>query len=282
MKKLIFTFCLLSASALAFNLNAQHCATPDGSAACSPTGGPQSGGFEAASTTPCAVQGQAYSHAIQFTMFSAFDFQGQQSVDSIEFVSIENLPCGLCWAVNQADKRYDANEDGCVSISGTTTDAAGQYKLALSLKAWINGQATGLTIPASLVDQTGIRLLLRVKASDAACVNADTSASANNLTATQGGCPNGINDVDAGVKSFSIVPNPMNNGAEISFVAEKSALYTVRVTDVTGKEISSVQVDAKAGENTTRIERNNLPAGVYFLSLTNGASVVTKRFSIAD
>ena len=266
-------------SAFMMQSSAQFCGT---TSSCTPQGGPSSGGFEDPNTTPCAVQGTAYNHAIQFTMFSAFNFQGQQSVDSIEFISIENLPCGLCWAVNRADKRYAANVDGCLNISGTTTDAAGQYKMALTLKAWINGQTTGLTIPSSLVDQTGMQILLRVQSASGSCAAADTSANANNLTATQGGCPNAVNELNSGVAVLNIVPNPMHNEAVLSFVAEKNADYTIRITDITGKEVSVKQLEGRTGENRVTIERGNLPAGVYFVSLNDGKNSVTKRFSVSE
>jgi len=279
MKKLFFTLYLFGSALFGSNIYAQSCGT---TSSCQPLGGPVNGGFEAPNTTPCAEQGVAYNHAMQFSMFSSFDFQGQQSVDSIEFVSIDNLPCGLCWAVNKANKRYYAAEDGCLNISGTTTDAAGQYKFALSLKAWINGQTQGLTIPASLVDQTGIRLFLRVKTNGGSCANVDTSSGANNLQATVGGCPNAINELSSGVTTLSLVPNPMNNEAVLSFVAEKSAEYTIRISDITGKEVMVRTMEGRVGENHTTIERNNLPAGVYFLSLVDGKNLVTKRFTVTE
>lgn len=282
MKKLIFTLCFISASALMMQVSAQSCGS-NGSGACQVTGGPSGGGFQAPNTVPCAEQGVAYSSAMQFAMFSTFNFLGQQDVDSLEFISIENLPCGICWAVNQTDKRYSSNEDGCINLSGTTTDAAGQYKLAISVKAWINGQANGQTIPASLFDQTGVRLYLRVKSNGGTCVGVDTAANSSaNLNATQGGCATGINELSSSVSSLSIVPNPMNSEAVFSFMAEKNADYTVRITDVTGKEVSVKQVEGRTGENRVAIERNNLPIGVYFLLLTDGKNVVTKRFSVTD
>ncbi len=282
MKKLIFTLCFISASALMMQVSAQSCGS-NGSGACQVTGGPSGGGFQAPNTVPCAEQGVAYSSAMQFAMFSSFNFLGQQDVDSLEFISIENLPCGICWAVNQTDKRYSSNEDGCINLSGTTTDAAGQYKLAISVKAWINGQANGQTIPASLFDQTGVRLYLRVKSNGGTCVAVDTAANSSaNLNATQGGCATAINELSSSVSSLSIVPNPMNSEAVFSFMAEKNADYTVRITDVTGKEVSVKQVEGRTGENRVAVERNNLPAGVYFLLLTDGKNVVTKRFSVTD
>ena len=280
MKKLFFTLCIISSSAFITQVNAQACGN-NGPNACSPTGGPSGGGFQDPSTVTCATQGVAYNNAMQFSMFSAFNFLGQQSVDSIEFVSVENLPCGLCWSVNKANKRYSANEDGCLNISGTTTDVAGQYKLAISVKAWINNQTSVNTIPASLFDQTGIHLFLRVKTNGGNCVTVDTSAGANNLTASVN-CPTGINELNSGVSVVNISPNPMNSEADLSFVAEKNAAYTVRIADVTGKEVSVKQLEGRAGENHTTIERNNLPAGVYFLSLTDGRNAVTKRFSVTE
>lgn len=281
MKKLIFTFCLFSMSAFIIKANAQSCGT-NGAGVCTPQGGPASGGFDAPNTVPCAEQGVAYSHAVQFTMFSAFNFQGQQSVDSIEFTSVGNLPCGVCWAVNKTTKRYAANEDGCITFTGTTTDNAGQYKLALALKAWINGQPTGLDIPASLVDQTGIRLFLRVKAPAGNCASVDTATNyQGNLTASLS-CPTGINEVNSNVSALNIVPNPMNTEAVVSFVAATSADFTVRITDITGREVSVKQLDGKVGENRITIERNNLPAGTYFLVVNNGNHVVTKRFAITE
>lgn len=282
MKKAIFTISFLSSVLFANNILAQACSSGSNPSACTPTGGPSSGGFEDPNTTQCVVQGVAYNYSIQFTMFSVFNYLGTQNVDSIQFTSIDNLPCGLCWAVDQTDKTYTANEDGCINIKGTTNDAPGQYKLALALRAWINGTGgAGLPVPASLVDQTGIRLLLRVKTVAGTCVVADTSANANNLSASLT-CPVGINDLIESVSSVTLVPNPMNSTGVLSFVSKKVANYIVRISDVTGRIISSKEVEAKQGVNSIAIERNNLPVGAYFLTLSDGKNTVTTKLSIAE
>ena len=281
MKKVIFTISFLSAVVFSSSIFSQACSSGSNPNACSPLGGPPAGGFEDPGTTQCVTQGVAYNYSIQFTMFAIFNYLGTQNVDSIQFTSIDNLPCGLCWGVNQTDKTYAANEDGCINIKGTTTDAAGQYKLAVALKAWINGGATGLPIPASLFDQTGTKILLRVKTSAGTCVVADTSANANNLQASLN-CPVGINDIAGNISAVNLVPNPMSSISTLSFVSEKTALYAVRISDVAGRVVSSKEVEAKQGANSVTIERNQLSAGVYFLSLTDGKNAVTNRFSITD
>lgn len=281
MRKVIFTLSFFALVFLNFTANSQEC-SPHNSGI-TPLGGPVGGGFDAPDVTPCAVQGTAYTHDIQFTMYSSFDFLGHQTVDAIQFLGVDNLPCGLCWDADQADRKYAANEDGALRIQGTTTDAAGQYKLALTLRAWINGGATPQDIPANLVDQTGIRLFIRVNTAAGACASVDTSANATNLNSTGATCAgSNVVEVSDVFSSLQLVPNPMNDIATLSFVSSKNAVYTIRMTDVTGKAVSSNEFEAKIGVNTTTIERNNLPAGVYFLSITDGKNITTRRFSITE
>lgn len=281
MRKLTFTLSIIASFFISGSLHGQACA--GGPSNCQPAGGPQGGGFEDPSTTTCATQNVAYNEPIQFTMFSVFEFLGTQDVDSIEFSAIDNLPCGLCWSVDQADKRYSAGEDGCLNISGTTNDAVGQYKLGLSLKAWINHQQAAQNIPASLVDQTGVKILLRVKSAAGNCVTIDTSAAANNLTANPANCIGiGINETVAEFTGVQLIPNPVNSEATLSFVSAKAAVYTTRIADVTGKVVSEKTIEVKAGANSTKIERNGLPAGVYFLLLTDGKANTTQRFSFSE
>ena len=56
----------------------------------------------------------------------------------------------------------------------------------------------------------------------------------------------------------------------------------MKITDVTGKVVSVKEIAAIAGMNTTTIERGNLSAGIYIISLTDGVSSVTKKLSIAE
>ncbi len=280
MKKLTFTLSLIAALFTTNNVSAQACGN-DGSSVCTPTG-VQTPGFQDQNTIPCAERQVAYDQNIQFTMFSQFNFQGQQSVDSIKFNSIGNLPCGLCWSLNQADRTYTGNENGCIRITGTTNDPAGQYKLALNLIAWINGLSTGIPVSSSLASQAGISLYLRVKDNGSSnCANVDTSAGATNLTATTN-CPVGIEDLNTAFTHLSITPNPVNSDAKLTFVAEKEAQFTMSVTDFRGAVVNRMELTSNTGVNEVMISRNNLSAGVYFISLSNGKQTVTKRFTVVD
>jgi hypothetical protein len=274
MKKIFFA--LSSICLLAFQSMGQACPGVDtsGPTACVPNGSVVGPGFEDPSSIPCIVDGIAYDSVMQFNMYNTFNFQGHQTVDSIEFVSISSLPTGICWATCHSNNRFVAGESGCLILKGTTTASPGQYKMALSIKAWINGGSTGNVIPPYLVDQAGVKLWIRVKAQGGSCPNVDTSQGSFLYT--------GISEVENNVFEMNIAPNPMTSNSELSFTAEGTGFYTIRMTDMTGRVISTKQIEAKAGLNTTVVERNGLPAGIYFISLSNGQAASTRRFSIAD
>ena len=270
MKKIIFT--LLSAGLISLQTMGQACTGADtsGSTVCNTTGIVSGPGFQDPNSIPCVIQGVPYDTCDQFNMYNVFVFLGTQTVDSIEFLVLGGLPSGICWATNKANNRFKANESGCLNFRGTTNAGAGQYKLSIDINAWINGSSTPQRPGPYLVDQAGVKLWLRVQTPGGSCAAVDTSKATS------------INEISNDVTSFNVVPNPMSSNAVVTFVAEKSAAYVLNLADVTGKIISTRKIEAKAGENTTNIERNNLPAGVYFLSLSDGQSLVTRKFSIIE
>ena len=161
-------------------------------------------GFQNSDSIACAVHGVPYNDTITFKMYNTFDYLGHHGIDSITIDTIFNLPCGLCWSLNKANKTYAADETGSLLITGTTYDAVGQYNLRLEITAYLtggNGAPTGPEFP-NTVDAAGIKIWLRVKANSGdACTPVDTSANATDqVTATV--CPTGINEVAANVEQL--------------------------------------------------------------------------------
>ena len=152
----------------------------------------------------------------------------------------------------------------------------------MTIKAYLSSNpGVSQTITPNTVDAAGIKIWLRVTANGTACVSVDTSQNGvKQVAATT--CPTGINEVAENVSSVNVMPNPMNSGATLSYAAEKNAAYSMKITDVTGKVVSVKEIAAIAGMNTTTIERGNLSAGIYIISLTDGVSSVTKKLSIAE
>lgn len=280
MNKIFYILLIFAFSGIFNFIAAQHCSSPSGSFVCNATGGPVGGGFENPDSVPCVIQGVPYDTTIQLTMYSQFFAEGsEQTVDSIEFVSIENLPCGLCWSSNSANNRFSANEYGCIRIQGTTSDSSGQYQLSITLDAWINGSSLTFPVPPAQVTSSGIKMYVRVQMPSGSCTPVDTSSSAPSMTAS---CVTAISELNAIVPNFSIFPNPINSTATLTFTSQRNTRYTLNITDLTGRLISTSEVTATAGQNKLAIERGAKAAGVYFVSLSDGRYSVTNRFTVLE
>ncbi|NQT35512.1 T9SS type A sorting domain-containing protein, partial [bacterium] len=75
--------------------------------------------------------------------------------------------------------------------------------------------------------------------------------------------------VEFGLKSA--YPNPFNSTIVISFAVNSSERTTLRVFDITGREVATI-VDAEhtAGIQTTIWNAEGLPSGVYIVKLNSG------------
>lgn len=279
MKKVIFT--LFSATMLFAGANAQYCGN-SGTSVCTPSGTLTQPGLSPVSDSlPSVVNGTAPNTVIQFKNFNTFNFGGQTvTVQSLTVDTLRNLPSGLCWATNKANNTWANQEDGCIKISGTACDNPGQYKLKIIVTANI-----GVPIQTD-ADAAGLKYFVRVINSGDSEVAVDTNQTASfakpaGYSATAA-CGNGIFENELTFNSLSVVPNPFSSKAVISFYSAKSGLMTERITNMLGSEVYSHKVDVKIGDNTSMIEKNNLPAGVYFYSIGDGKNVATKRIVISE
>lgn len=278
MKKVIFT--LFSATMLFAGANAQYCGN-SGSTVCTPSGTLTQPGLSPVSDSlPSVVNGTAPNTVIQFKNFDTFAFGGQTvTVNNLTVDTLRNLPSGLCWATNKANNTWANQEDGCIKISGTACDNPGQYKLKIIVTADI-----GVPIQTD-ADAAGLKYFVRLINSGDAEVAVDTNQTAAfakpaGYSATAG-C-NSIFNNELSVNTLNVVPNPFSSKAVVSFYSAKSGVMTERITNMLGSEVYSHKVDVKAGDNTSVIEKNNLPAGVYFYSIADGKNIATKRIIISE
>jgi hypothetical protein len=222
----------------------------------------------------CVTPGTAYSQTLSIKIPSQVTSPATADVDSVEFVAVNNLPCGLSWATNKASKRYAANEIGCIQITGTTNDAAGQYKLRVLMNAWVVG--IGM-VPNVSADSAGLSYYVRVQDALGNCPAVNTGAAGNTAS-----CGVGIKEITQTIKGISVQPNPVNSSASVKFVSENSGSYTVQIIDVIGKVVNSFNTEVVEGNNSVTIETNNVPAGIYFVNITDGKVSATQKFVIAD
>ena len=116
------------------NLAAQYCGN-SGSSVCTPSGTLTDPGFQPTSQNlPALVNGNNQSVVLQYKTLSSFVYQGINiTVNSLRFDSISNLPAGTCWSTNKWNNTFLSQEQGCLSISGISCSAPGQYKLGIFL-----------------------------------------------------------------------------------------------------------------------------------------------------
>jgi hypothetical protein len=78
--------------------------------------------------------------------------------------------------------------------------------------------------------------------------------------------------------NFYLYPNPAHDHVNIGVLNEKEKSYEVSVVDVSGKVVMNGNLDTRI-ETGMRIDTDALPAGAYFVSLSeNGRQVKTLRF----
>lgn len=242
MKKLFYT-CLLSIGAIA------------ASAQCTPIPPSATGQFSP-DVMPDIIKNTAYSEFTSFVIPPSINVAGTHTVDSILFLSVTNLPSGIVATFNQSDNKYNGNEIGCVQFSGTTSAATGTYTLVFNIRPWIDHNPTS---PGDVTaDQAGLVLDLVVKN------------------------PNAVDNIAKNISNINIAPNPFSKFAEIEFTAEKNEKITISTINMLGALMSKTTVDAKEGANSIKLERNNLPSGVYFVVFNNGHSTVSKKVIITE
>jgi len=290
MKK--FTFTLLTSLALSLGINAQSLPCGNsGAAVCNAGAALPYNGFEFYNDLECFESGVAGEVVARFKNFTNLTIPGIGAVTVyyLKIDSLLNLPCGVCWATNKSGNVFAGSEQGCIKFNGLTNDQIGQYKVKLIVRAQItpgnyNEQAL-VTPPGQFSDYENdipnTRFYIRVKANGSStCTTIDTTAESKVGAAACNGV--GINEAISAFSSISITPSPFNSNAALNFTSEETGNATVAVTDITGKTALTNNIVINSGNNSINLERGNLSAGLYILSITKGNSVATKRFSIID
>jgi len=73
-----------------------------------------------------------------------------------------------------------------------------------------------------------------------------------------------------------VYPNPFRNEVTIEFMLNQAAHYTLRLVDNLGGTLKVIPFAAQVGYNAQTLQTQYLPAGMYFLQLTDGAGRLVK------
>ena len=302
MKKVIFT--LLSICLLYLGSNGQACtgANISGPGICIPIVIDSPGLSPLSGALSPEINGSSCVNVIHFKNYNTFVFGGTTiTIQTLGIDSITNLPSGLCWATNKTNNTFSNQENGCIAVFGTCCSPPGQYRLGIYVAAGI-GVGNPLHTSAAAV---GLYYYVRVNnLIDSAARAVDTTGQSVSADSTKfrgystsgtninevaictpylGPCLNdGVVEILPSVSSLSIVPNPFNNKAVVSFYSDKEAVMSEKLTNMLGSVIYSRDMQVRMGENSALIEKNALPSGIYFYTLSNGRSLITKRVVITE
>jgi len=244
---------------------------------------------------PCVKRSTPYNETIYIQNFG--QVSSSVSVEWLEVQEIRNVPNGLTATFsypssNSANPgRMLANETGCLEVSGTTTDPAGDYALGIVVCVKINLFANPLCGPAdSLVAQLSslvpnlpnFDFYLRVIEANGTCpdTNLTGTAQTGGVTATPEFIAYTSVEELKSVSGFNIYPNPMSSNAVVSFVSSEAGKYTATLVDVMGRTVMTEAVRVETGNNRFELNKNNLSTGVYIFTLSDGKASMTRRVVI--
>ena len=269
MKKLIVMFFALLCSGLYFTANAQ-CTPP------APTG--DAGLSPDWPCLNCAVQGVAYDEVLNVENFTTV---GGITISQLIIDSLTNTPTGLSYSITP-DNTFATGETGCVSITGTTNDTVGSYRIGIYVTVTLtlgtfSGEASEIVdnlIALGIIDTNtttvpNFAYFLRVVADAQDCVIDDS-------------CTAAINELSSVFSQPVAQPNPFNNKTEISWNSTTSGKYFAKVYDVVGKEVYAKEVNVIGGTNSFVLERGDMTKGAYFFVLSDGNKSITTKLVIRD
>lgn len=273
MKKIFFT--LLSVALLSTGAEAQYCGN-SGPSICDSVVLTEPGFSPSRDSLAPLVNGVDTTTVIYFKNYDKVA-GGAITVSSLRIDTIDNLPPGVCWASNLSDNTFGNQQNGCIKLTGIACAPPGQYKLRIIIT--VNN---ALTIDAATQN---LKYFVRVKNQGDADTPVDTTQGA--FMAYGGTATNcsgvGINEsIQNTVNTLRVTPNPMTNKAQVTFFSVKNGLMTERLTNMLGSEVYRKQLEVKAGNNLSTIDRNDLSPGVYFYTLSDGKSSTTKRLVVSE
>ncbi len=92
--------------------------------------------------------------------------------------------------------------------------------------------------------------------------------------------PTSIADINSGINSLSVFPNPSKGSLNISFNLATAALIKMTVTDLLGKEVYQQLISGRAGANNYPIDLSDLNAGAYIFTFSAKGNAMNRRIMI--
>ena len=98
----------------------------------------------------------------------------------------------------------------------------------------------------------------------------------DNLITNASTNPNAIENYFSENK-VTLYPNPATNFFEIVYQSENPAFVNFKMMDITGKELLTQNFKSFSGLNKFKVDTQDLPMGIYFVSLNVDGKIVSKK-----
>lgn len=139
------------------------------------------------------------------------------------------------------------------------------------------GAVDTLLATAGILPGASLTVYHRVKASDGSLINASSISS---VTLTRG-VVTGTHNLTPGLSEMTVFPTLSTDQISVRLRAEEAINGNIWISDALGRRMAQRQVNFPAQSlNVETFVTGDLPAGVYFLSITNEGKVATRRFVV--
>lgn len=185
-------------------------------------------------------------------------------------------------------KRYDvlvangAVPNFCFAGGCYSTDivvSPDTLKLNASQKASdLNATVANSTLDADLLElnQTVGKSIIKYS-----FFNALNKSDSLQITFSYNGAIVGIKENQKTLSSLSLFPNPANDNAVLKISSNKEQNTQLSIYSVMGSVVDKQTIALNNGENEIKINVKNYPSGVYFVSLNDGNTTITRRLVVS-
>lgn len=89
--------------------------------------------------------------------------------------------------------------------------------------------------------------------------------------------PSSINNANQDLTKMLISPNQVIDQANVSVFSKRSGDFDLNIFNTTGQLVYSENVNLQVGENQQSVNLGQLQQGIYFLQISGGDEMITKR-----
>jgi len=208
------------------------------------------------SSLPAATPNVAYSQVLQFyiTKDTLFNYLGQNikaTIDSLFITGVKGMPLGFTYTCHNTNCGIKGGGNGCVTITGTATEAMKNTNYPLVVMIKIKGTANTILGPISQnINDSNSKYAIYVQ----------SQSNVNEL-------------INSDV--ISLYPNPAKDKLELNVSQNSFQNADGIITDINGREISRTAIN----KTKTEIDISILTKGIYFMKyVSENGFVKTTKF----